>query len=202
VPSAIFNRIGAIGAAVALAFSVPAAAQGYSEGYKFLQKVEKRERNEAIDMATKPGSTVVNARDVTNGRTGLHIAVARRDQAWVDLLLQLKANPNLADNAGVTPLMLAVQLGWAEGMASLVAAKARVDEPNGEGETPLIYAVHARNIGMMRILLAAGAKPDRADNSGRSARDYAALAGGSVQAELARVQPVAAKPAAKVYGPN
>jgi len=185
--------------------AAPVAAQTRSEGYKFLQAVEKRERNDAIDMATKPGSTVVNARDVTNGRTGLHIAVARRDQAWVDLLVQLKANPNIADVRGVTPLMLAVQLGWTEGVQTLVRAKARVDDPNGSGETPLISAVLAKNVAMVRALMSAGANPDRADNSGRSARDYAQLAGGSLVEEMNRGRAAASAPARRpvqVYGPQ
>lgn len=201
---AILQRIGIIMAGAVMLLSAPVSAQTRSEGYKFLQAVEKRERNEAIDLATKPGSTVVNARDVTNGRTGLHIAVARRDQAWVDLLMQLKANPNVADVRGVTPLMLAVQLGWTEGVQALVRAKARVDDPSGSGETPLITAVLAKNVAMVRALMAAGANPDRADNSGRSARDYAQLAGGSMVDELNRGRAAsgAARKPAQVYGPQ
>lgn len=205
---AILHRIGMIVAGAMLLLSAPIAtpaqAQTRSDGYKFLQHVEKRERNDAIELATQPGSTVVNARGVTNGRTGLHIAVTRRDMEWVDLLIQLKANPNIADIRGVTPLMLAVQLGWAEGLASLVRAKARVDEPNEAGETPLIYATLAKNTAMMRVLLAAGANPDRADNSGRSARDYAQLAGGTVLGELNRTRAATATPQrpAQVYGPQ
>ena len=87
------------------------------------------------------------------------------------------ANPNLADNRGVTPLMVASQLGFFEGVQALITAGARVDEPNQAGETPLITAVHRRDTQMMRVLLTAGANPDRADNSGRSARDYATLEG-------------------------
>lgn len=204
---AILHRIGLIVAGAMLLLSAPmptpAQAQTRSDGYKFLQHVEKRERNDAIEMATKPGSTVASARDVTNGRTGLHIAVARRDMEWVDLLLQLKANPNMADIRGVTPLMLAVQLGWPEGVAALVRAKARVDESNEAGETPLIFAVLAKNTAMMRVLLGAGANPDRADNSGRSARDYANLAGGTVLEELNRTRAATApQRPAQVYGPQ
>lgn len=207
---AILHRIGLIVAGAMLALSasaviaVPAQAQTRSDGYKFLQHVEKRERNDAIELATEPGSTVVNARNVTNGRTGLHIAVARRDMEWVDLLLQLKANPNIADIRGITPLMLAVQLGWAEGVSSLVRSKARVDDANEAGETPLIYATLAKNTAMMRVLLAAGANPERADNSGRSARDYATLSGGTVLDELNRTRAAGAAPQrpAQVYGPQ
>jgi len=184
----------------------PTAAQNYSDGYKFLQAVEKKDGTAAMELLDAPGSTVINARDVANGRTALHIAVERRDMTWVNFLTQRHANPNLADNRGVTPLMRATQLGFHEGIAALVKAGARVDEPNSAGETPLISAVHRRDIPLMRVLLEAGANPDRTDNSGRSARDYAMLEGAqsSVMAEIER----SAKDQggrngpAEVYGPS
>jgi len=190
-------------ATVALIPATPAAAQGYSEGHRFLQTVEKRERNDAIDMATKPGSTVVNARDIASGRSAMHIVVARRDAEWVQLLLGLKANPDLSDNRGVTPLMLAVQQGWVEGLQLLLGGgRVKVDAANDAGETPLIYAVHRRDIPMIRALLKAGASPTRADNSGRTARDYATLAGGTVLEELNRSAAGSAQSSGQVYGPK
>jgi ankyrin repeat protein len=84
---------------------------------------------------------------------------------------------NIRDNDGVTPLMLAAQINFVEGVEALVSRGARVDVTNNSGETPLMSAVHSRNTEMMRILLQAGADPDRYDNSGRSARDYARLHG-------------------------
>ena len=95
----------------------------------------------------------------------------------VELLASKGANVNVHDARGVTPLQLAVTLGFPEGVELLVGQRARVDEPNAEGETPLITAVHRRDTALMRVLLKAGANPDRADNSGRSARDYALLNG-------------------------
>ena len=149
---------------------------------------------------------LINSRDLTSGRTGLHIATDRRDVVWLVYLLNRKANPNIADNRGVTPLMRASQLGFFDGVQHLVTKGARVDAPNETGETPLILAVHRRDTAMMRVLLAAGADPDRTDNSGRSARDYAELGGrGSlVLAELARHDESGAQRSADagVYGPR
>src|SRR5690606_26565543 len=155
--------------------SAPAAAQMYSDGFKFLKAVKDKDGDTAIKMLDQPGSTIVNARDITSGETGLHIAVARRDATWLSFLLGKGANPNIADKKGVTPLMLATQLGFVEGVDALASRGARIDVANDAGETPLISAVHRRDINMMRILLKAGANPDRTDNSGRSARDYAQL---------------------------
>lgn len=169
-------------AGLSLAISAPASAQMYSDGYKFLKAVKDREGGDAEEMLQVPGTTVVNSRDITNGETGLHLTVARRDAVWTRWLLDQGANPNIADNSGVTPLIRAAQLGFIEGVEALIAKGARVDIGNNTGETPLISAVHARNTELMEILLKAGADPDRRDNVGRSARDYARERGGGDRA--------------------
>jgi len=183
--------------------SVPASAQMYSDGYKFLKAVKDKDGDTAIKMLDQPGSTIVNARDITSGETGLHIAVARRDATWLSFLLGKGANPNIADKKGVTPLMLATQLGFVEGVDALASRGARIDVANDAGETPLISAVHRRDINMMRILLKAGANPDRTDNSGRSARDYAQLDGaGSVLLGEIERNAKASGASQPVYGPK
>jgi ankyrin repeat protein len=188
-----------------LSLGAPALAQTYSDGFKFLEAVKKRDSATVDELLGKPGSTLVNSRDLSNGRTALHIAVDRRDQQWITFLIGRGANPNLADNRGVTPLMRASQMGFNEGVEVLVAAGARVDNSNDAGETPLILAVHRRDTSMMRTLLGAGADPDRADNSGRSARDYARLEGAksATLAELERsAKASGSRAASQIYGPS
>lgn len=178
------------GALIALAIgaAVPAAAQGYSPAHKFLDAVDKKKGDEVIAMLSQPGSTLINSRELESNRTALHIVVERRDITWLNFLLAKGADPNLADSKGVTPLLLAVRMGFVEAVDSLVKNHARLDDSNDAGETPLISAVHARNIPMIRVLLAAGADPDHTDNSGRSARDYAKLDGeqSAVMTEIAK----------------
>ncbi|MEO6717796.1 MAG: ankyrin repeat domain-containing protein [Novosphingobium sp.] len=164
--------------AAALIAPAPAQAQ-FSKSYKFLEAVRKKDGAVVEDAIGEPGSQIVNTRDSTNGETALHIVTARRDLTWMNFLIAKGANVNVHDGRGVTPLQLAVTLGFPEGVDLLVSQRARVDEPNSEGETPLISAVHRRDTALMRILLKAGANPDRSDNSGRSARDYALLNGPS-----------------------
>lgn len=179
----------------------PAQAQ-FSESYKFLEAVKKKEAEKVTAAIEEPGSTIVNTRDITTGEAALHIVVARRDLSWLAFLIAKGANVNIRDNNGVTPLVLAVRLNFLEGVELLIAKGARVDEANSAGETPLITAVHNRNIPLMRLLLKAGANPDRADNSGRTAREYAALeTGGNLTREiLAGAKPAsAARPS---YGPT
>jgi ankyrin repeat protein len=192
------------GAASVPMLAAPVAAQNYSDGYKLLQAVEKKDRAE-FDQLIAKNHTVINARDLSSGRTALHIAVARRDVVWLNYIASQGANPNISDSRGVTPIMLASQLGWGEGIQALIDAGAHVDEPNSTGETPLISAVHRRDTQMMRILLRAGADPDRTDNSGRSARDYARLDGRD-SVTLAEIERSASssrgRRSGEVYGPS
>lgn len=155
----------------------PVSAQ-FSDSYNFLKAVDERDGNEAAKYLDEPGSVIVNTKRDGTGETALHIVVARRDETWLSYLLQKGANPNLADRKGVTPLMLATQLGFIEGAARLIKNKASVDGTNRSGETPLIRAVQLRNPEMVRLLLKSGANPDKRDAvAGLSAREYAAQDG-------------------------
>ena len=190
-------------AAGALAWSVPAAAQ-FSDSYRFLEAVKKKEGDKVTDALAEPGTTIINTRDITTGETALHIVTGRRDLTWMSFLIGKGANVNVRDVKGVTPLVIATNLGFIEGVELLVSKGARLDESNNAGETPLISAVHNRNIALMRVLLKAGADPDRADNSGRSARDYALLEGktSNLVSEIESNAKPKGKPGqAKSYGP-
>lgn len=164
---------------LAAVLAVPAAAQFQSDGYKFLEAVKDREGEAVTDMLNKPGSTIVNTRDITSGETGLHIVVARSDVLWIRFLLQRGADPNIRNKKDVTPLQLATSMGFTEGVEALIKGGASVNVSDQTGETPLIAAVHARNVGLVRVLLDKGADPDHYDNSGRSARDYMELMSGN-----------------------
>ena len=159
-----------------LALPAPAAAQ-FSDSYKFLESVKKKEGDKVTEMLAEGSPNLVNTRDVTTGTTALHIVTARRDLTWMEFLIGKGANVNARDFKGVTPLVSASNMNFIEGVELLVKYGAKVDESNNSGETPLITAVHNRNVPLMKLLLQAGANPDRADNSGRTARDYAKLAG-------------------------
>lgn len=189
--------------AVALLLATPARAD-FSEGYKFLEAVKKKE-GEKVEQALMKSSQIINSKDVTSGETSLHIVTARRDLTWLNYLVAKGANVNAADDRGRTALELAVHLGWRDGATVLLEQKAAPDSSNDAGETPLIFAVHRKDTQMMQALLQAGANPDRADNSGRSARDYAKIEGGGPTL-LNTIETYAKKNAGKgsapVYGPT
>lgn len=187
-----------------MAVAAPAAAQQFSEGYNFLKAVKERDGTKVTAALEKPGTTVVNARDLASGEGALHIVVQRRDPAWLRFLLAKGANPNLADRNGTTPLQLASNFGWSEGVEILVGRGASINTSNSAGETPLISAVHRRDLDLVRVLLKAGADPKRSDNSGRNARDYAVLIGAQngILGEIDRAAQERAAKAAKTYGPG
>jgi uncharacterized protein len=152
----------------------PAVQAQFSDSYNFLKAVRDRKGEEAEKFLSEPGSVIINTRDNSTGETALHIVIQRRDSTWLGYLLQKGANPNLADKKGTTPLMLATQLGYVEGIDVLTRRKAQVDQSNRAGETALILAVQLRNPEAVRALLKAGANPDKTDSrAGYSARDYA-----------------------------
>jgi ankyrin repeat protein len=161
-------------AVVALALSaVPAAAQ-FSESYNFLKAVKDRDYAKASDFLSKPGSVIVDTRDISTGETALHSVVRARELPWVNFLLGKGAKPDIKDKEGNTALMIATRLRFVEGATALIRHRATVDAANGSGETALIMAVQQRDVTMTRLLITNGANPDKRDTiAGRSAREYA-----------------------------
>jgi ankyrin repeat protein len=155
-----------------LAFASPAAAQ-FSDSYNFLKAVKDKDVGAAIELADKPGTTVVNTRDASTGEAAIHMVARRGDLGWLGLLYQKGANLNLKDRDGNTPLILAAVTRWADGISTLIRLKAQVNAQNRLGETALLKAVQGRDLAMVKLLIEAGANPDIADNSGTSARSVA-----------------------------
>ncbi len=185
---------------MALALAGPAAAQ-FSDSYNFLKAVRDRDVNAAIEMADKPGTTVVNTRDNDSGEAAVHIVTRRGDLGWLGLLYQKGANLNVKDRDGNTPLILAAITRWTDGAATLIRLRADVNAQNRLGETALLKAVQSRDLGLAKALIDAGANPDIADNSGISPR--AAADNDSRAASIAKLfKDIPAKPSGRVQGPS
>jgi ankyrin repeat protein len=167
------GRTGLAIIALALA-SAPAAAQlGGAKGESFLSAVRDVDGNKATELLDANGSTVLSYRGA-KGETALNIVTRRRDSTWLGFLISRGADPNVGDDRGENPLLIAARLGWEDGATLLLGRGARVDFANRLGETALIVAVQQRQTGLARQLLEAGANPDKKDAAaGFSARDYA-----------------------------
>ena len=192
----------AIVALIAFGAAVPASAQ-FSESYKFLKGVRDADGNEVTKALQNPGSTLINTRDYTTGEAALHIVIKRRDMTWLSFILSRGANPDIRDNAGNTPMIMASQLGFTEGAEMLLNRGATINLANNSGETPLIVATQLRSIPMVRLLINNGADPKKADRiAGKSAHDYAAedVRAAAVLKILDEAPAVKAKP--KMQGPG
>jgi uncharacterized protein len=195
----MWQRLVVVLAAVVMAAS-PAAAQ-FSDSYNFIKAVKDRDVNKAIELADKPGTTVVNTRDEGTGEAGIHIVTRRGDLGWLGLLYQKGANLNLKDREGNTPLMLATITRWSEGAATLIRLKAQVNVQNRLGETAILKAVQARDLDLVKALIDAGANPDLGDNSGISART--AATNDPRAASIAKLlKDVPVKASGRVQGPS
>lgn len=185
----------------AVALAMPAAAQ-FSDGYKFLKAVKDKDGATATEMLNKPGAnTLVNTKDSETGDGAIHITVRRSDAPWMALVLRAGGNPNLRDAQGNTPIILATQVRWADGIRLLLDFGVQVNAQNRLGETALLKAVQARDLESVKLLLEGRANPDVADNSGTSPRSFAeADPRGAAIARLFKDIPVK-KPAA-TQGPS
>ena len=130
----------------ALLLAVPAAAQ-FSDAYKFLKAVKDKDGAVATELINKPGSnTLVNSKDSETGDAAIHITVRRADAPWMALVLRAGGNPNLRDGQGNTPIIIATQVRWIDGMRLLLDYGVQVNAQNRLGETALLKAVQARDV--------------------------------------------------------
>lgn len=187
----------------AMLVATPASAGFGSKSFQFLEAVRERDGTKATELLNEDVGTLINTGDLTTRQTALHIVTERRDTTWMRFLLARRADANATDRSGTTPLMIATQIGYLDGVRLLIESGARVNQTNSRGETPLHLAVQRRDLALVRALIAAGADPDRQDSiTGQSPRDYAAAdnRAAAIVAALDARPPTADAP--RVAGPN
>jgi ankyrin repeat protein len=119
----------------------------------------------------------VNQRELPSQRTALFNAVAGRHLKSVRALLDLGADPNIADFEGDTPLKTAVVADSDESVRLLLRAGASVNQANSIGITPLMEAAELGRIDILEILLRWGADTTLMSNKGKTAQTFAREAG-------------------------
>jgi ankyrin repeat protein len=109
----------------------------------------------------------VNAIDY-GGRTPLHCAIQKgQGKEHVQKLLDLGADPNIADNEGYTSLHYSVK-GTPDIVELLVRRGAVVDARDNFGRTPLFLAgviKNSNNVAIVKTLVALGADPNTTDSN-------------------------------------
>ncbi|XP_048773992.1 serine/threonine-protein phosphatase 6 regulatory ankyrin repeat subunit B-like isoform X1 [Ostrea edulis] len=145
--------------------------------------------SEVVKVLVKAGTQVneINA----NGRSPLHITVSKNDDLSVVHLLEGRANPNVADNAGLTPLVIAVHENNTKIVSQLLSYGADVNylpkEQNSimkEKLSILGIAVSNENVKMCKLLLQTGS--DILENSLRG-RNLLTMAARKENLELVKL---------------
>ena len=190
-----------LAAAAICVLAAPAVGQGFSDSYQFIQAVKERDGAKVESLLATPG-TMVNTRDRDTGNSAIHIVTLDRNPTWMRYLVGKGARVDAQNDKGETALTLASQMGWFDGVQTLLNLRANVDLANGRGETPLILAVQKRDLPLVRLLLASGADPRKNDRvAGLSALDYAKRDGRS-PAIVKMLEDTKVTPKREVAGPS
>jgi len=115
----------------------------------------------------------VNKQEGRLKETLLMYAASVNDLDTVNLLLKAKANPDIPDHLGFTPLIVAANKGFTEIANALIRAGANLNLRNNAGMTALIVAVYGGNNDIIVALIRNGADITIADGLGHTALDAA-----------------------------
>lgn len=109
------------------------------------------------------------------GNTALMIALENGKVAVAEMLIKAGANPNIANQLGETPIMMAASLGKeGAGLVKLLVAKgADIHQKSAENVTVLMYAAQGGDLETVKYLVdKKGADLDAKDDDGKSALDF------------------------------
>ena len=115
-----------------------------------------------------------NVRDKETQYTALDRAVLNGNREMVQVLLWAKADVNLRDGDGETPLMMISDDTTSEIVWDLINNGAKVDLRDDDGDTALIAVAEVDNVEALKVLLDAGAKVNVTNNDGQTALMIAA----------------------------
>jgi ankyrin repeat protein len=163
-------------AALLLGVAGPALAEEPSDADLALARAIALDDVESARAAL--AAHAVPDRRLAFGATPLLQAVDRQDGALVSLLLSAGADPALADEEGLSPLMLACQLGSPAVLDPLLSTPrldVRATLPDGAGA--LHICARYASAGAVARLLASGAALDTPDSRGQTPLMWAAMGG-------------------------
>jgi uncharacterized protein len=135
-------------------FSLLNAKDPYGTGEAAIHIVVKRSDATYLSVLINQPGINVNIQD-RDGNTALIFAAERGWGAGVDALIAKKANVNLANNAGITPLIRAIQAHDADIIRTLLDKGADPDRADyGSGLSPREYAARETRFPAIAKMLA------------------------------------------------
>lgn len=132
------------------------AAEVDSHGQSIMQFAVELRTPAVVDLLAAHGGNL-NARIPTADRTLLHWAALKNRPVMIAYLIKKGLDINAMDDAGGTPLMLAVANNKIEAVKALIAAGADMEKRDSRTMTPLIYAASKDDYEAAKLLLEAGA---------------------------------------------
>jgi ankyrin repeat protein len=157
-----------------------------------------------LDAAAKRGpeilQIVLDRNDINidtqicDGKTALFTALTYSHYTEFRLLLDNNANPQIADEDGMTPLIFAARTGSTDIVESLLLKQQQqrqhgnkgllLEQADHDGNTALIWASRKGHVKTVRLLLANGANVKHTNKLGRTALCEAATNGEKINAKL------------------
>ncbi|TDH00075.1 hypothetical protein EPR50_G00183820 [Perca flavescens] len=110
--------------------------------YRLLQYVHEGDKVQIEKMVKLGLENLINLTEPQDGTGVLHVAVSANNQDLVSFLLSQGAHPNVQDNNGRTPVMLAAELGNDAIVALLVQSNANLRLKDSEGKGVLFYCIY------------------------------------------------------------
>ncbi len=103
--------------------------------HKLLQCVREGDRTQIEKLTANGVPDLINYNEPLEGETALTVASVVNNDAMVELLLSLGANPNVADFKGRTPMMRAAEHGHVQCLEKLarIGGDMKMKDLEGEG---------------------------------------------------------------------
>ncbi|TRY90333.1 hypothetical protein DNTS_015227, partial [Danionella cerebrum] len=109
--------------------------------YKLLQYIREKDKAQIKKMVSIGICGLINLTEPKDGLSALYQATLDGDEDLVELLLSLKAHPDIQDKKGCSPLMLAAKLAYYKIVHLLIQNHADIELKDKDGKGVLFYCI-------------------------------------------------------------